>query len=1124
MKPIKFREYFFILLFVLTSFWVLLGVFLNFQKRAPEDYLNKIVEDVTLEEGTGTFSRLGSGNITCYSLFENWILKMDVSCFSSGQDFKKFIQEHQGLLSIMFSPFSVGSEMQDISPLVLWYQQSDFIQNNRWEKDKSAKIRGIYNDLLHQNRYFSETSGEYSFNIALLIKDFIQWVAKKVDYAYVIPLLGDDNKYHLWIRAYLKIYKTGSEDLHIAPAFVDILEDNISQDIDIKNYTKAFFPIFNGSGEVLIPIGEGDRILVELSDFQNQYTVAINPNYNDGDWWVTISLTLPWVIKNASNWQHSPSWSGIPWIDIPYNEGFEDRDQFQDFIKTGSIVPFTLWVDNQKYINLTLLSLLGTGNVKLDRDFFGYSSIDQVVSTTDYQWRQESFYYNKPFVPSSLKVGELHPISPIIDEKCVTNASGDVLVVSRACFESIDHFKQEIRAWWWQIIGMYNDVRELDEMKQLIFRGEESDSDAILCFDHVGRNFIERTWLDECLKLFPRLWKSEMKPLIQNLYEFQTFNQAIADFLQENRDGDYLLDLALVKKYFEKKYPQVRNRTIIWGVPTRSYGWGTRSYFAYWVVWDVSIENTLWEFNWFFSLPIKYINNKNAFLDPLSKAKNSMNIFYDSTWDIFIPLKKPWLLSYIDWNVYWESPIDIWFHAFVDPFHIGRGDGLNGRSVHFNWDKDSNQPSPKPLSSALFSYSGESFLNLTKLSPSDAPFNYSLLQKYLSKRFDLKIHGMDDGLSYTYVSLWNTEKFTETISSFVANIRSPKNVSTDIQTIILNIILSLIYLGVFLFCKDRIGRGLEAINTFFKLDEKARSYREKLSQKIYLFIVKVKSGYIKREKKNLILRFLSDCFVRFKRTSLWHLICNLWNYKNWRVRLLAGAVFFWNLILSFVSPDFSLFSFSGILFWIFMTIITTLADKLKDIILYILIKIRNQWSFNYSIHPIGYIYAIISVIFNRIFTLVPSMVFAKYLDKNPKDILIKDTVLSNIIFFIFWILIRGFSGLTNNGIVFDFLLGTAFSIFNSIFWDMLPRKGSEGKDIKVYNQWIWWVLFLFSLFIFFHLIFNPDDKIQDAVGLTGKYSSVLSAFMSGSLKMLLVAIMLICIAFWLDRYAKSLKK
>jgi hypothetical protein len=54
-------------------------------------------------------------------------------------------------------------------------------------------------------------------------------------------------------------------------------------------------------------------------------------------------------------------------------------------------------------------------------------------------------------------------------------------------------------------------------------------------------------------------------------------------------------------------------------------------------------------------------------------------------------------------------------------------------------------------------------------------------------------------------------------------------------------------------------------------------------------------------------------------------------------------------------------------------------------------------------------------------------------------------------------------------------------------------------------------LFLVSLFIFFHLIFNPDDKIQDVVGVTGKYASVLSAFMTGSGKMLIIALILLLV-------------
>jgi hypothetical protein len=51
--------------------------------------------------------------------------------------------------------------------------------------------------------------------------------------------------------------------------------------------------------------------------------------------------------------------------------------------------------------------------------------------------------------------------------------------------------------------------------------------------------------------------------LVQKLSNIQTLNPIIADFLQENEKGDYLLDLNLVKKQLETKYPQVSKWDII---------------------------------------------------------------------------------------------------------------------------------------------------------------------------------------------------------------------------------------------------------------------------------------------------------------------------------------------------------------------------------------------------------------------------------------------------------------------------------------------------------------------------------------------------------------------------------
>jgi hypothetical protein len=43
--------------------------------------------------------------------------------------------------------------------------------------------------------------------------------------------------------------------------------------------TQAFSPIFNGSGEFLVPIGEGNQIEVQLSSHQGLHSLKILPEY-----------------------------------------------------------------------------------------------------------------------------------------------------------------------------------------------------------------------------------------------------------------------------------------------------------------------------------------------------------------------------------------------------------------------------------------------------------------------------------------------------------------------------------------------------------------------------------------------------------------------------------------------------------------------------------------------------------------------------------------------------------------------------------------------------------------------------------------------------------------------------
>ena len=1102
-------------------------LFFDFLKKSPQTHINKLIEEATSEEGTGMFSTIGSGDDSCYSLFEKGVIKLHSSCFSGNQDFKHFIIKHQGLLSITITPTNSPenegwSDFLSLwyNPLNLWWIPSD----QHW---KTTKIKDFYTNLLNQDKYFGETSDVYTFNVWELIKEFLQKATKTANYEYILPLLHETKQYHLQLQISPEIYKSQQQELIIAPHETYVALQNSSIEFYDTISTQAFSPIFNGSGELLVPIGEGNQIEVQLSSHQGVHSIRILPEYHQewGDERFSIDLNLPLLGKNADEektnqvWNPLPSWVeefGIEGESQEYGESYDyPRNERNNTITVDSLNPFVIFVDKQKYLNLTVLSQLGTGYTKLDRTFFEQSEITQISAKTSHQWEYSNFYYEKPFTPSRLKQGELRPLSPTIDEACTTQASGDVLIFSKACFESKDDFKRLIRDLWWNDIGLQY---HFEEISYEIYW--EDGINKLFCIKHDFHDTKEAIWLQECSKLFPRLKNTDTQLLVQKLSNIQTLNPIIADFLQENEKGDYLLDLNLVKKQLETKYPQVSKWDII-GWNDRSYG-GTRYSWLRWIIGEIRIDNKVWELNWTFPSPLKYINTSNAILDYDIPSRGYMNVFYDNTWDIFVPLKETlkeikWANIHFGWHRYLSDLPDFVIH--IDSFN-------HKPSADFHWlgkgTQDQYRPFYKPFHDALFSYNGINYLNLTKLSPTNTPFNYTTLQKYSSEPWHLRIEGWNMW-RYAYYYPWKANDYTQTISTFVANIRSPKNVSTDPQVIVLNIVLALIYLGLFMFCKEKLSDSISSVTNYFWRDTKIKTFWKKCHSKISLVTKDFITSYWKKQKKNrkcLVTTFLT----RFQKTRGYGLLYYLWNYKNWRLRMLTGGVFLGNFILSFISPSFSLFSLSGILFWVFMTVITTLSDKLKDIILYMLIKIRKQWSFNYTIFPTGYIYAVISVVLNRVFHLIPSMVFAKYLAKQPKNIHIKDIIFSNVFFFVLWVLIWLSTASLSEGIVFDFLLGTAFGIFNSVFWDMLPKKTWEGAKIREYNKWIWWCLFLVSLFIFFHLIFNPDDKIQDVVGVTGKYASVLSAFMTGSGKMLIIALILLLVTLWLNRYTHYLNK
>jgi hypothetical protein len=140
----------------------------------------------------------------------------------------------------------------------------------------------------------------------------------------------------------------------------------------------------------------------------------------------------------------------------------------------------------------------------------------------------------------------------------------------------------------------------------------------------------------------------------------------------------------------------------------------------------------------------------------------------------------------------------------------------------------------------------------------------------------------------------------------------------------------------------------------------------------------------------------------------------------------------------------------------------------------------------------GYVLATLSVLVNRIAWLVPSFVFwafawvKSYHDKDEEQsssLLLVAVGFSLAIGLGLWLLTEW-----AQGALLVLLIGAVYGIMNDLFWALLPLKHFWWRSLYRDYPVIWFVLFSFILFAFFHLLFNPyGDLRQVAQGLNENF-------------------------------------
>jgi len=211
---------------------------------------------------------------------------------------------------------------------------------------------------------------------------------------------------------------------------------------------------------------------------------------------------------------------------------------------------------------------------------------------------------------------------------------------------------------------------------------------------------------------------------------------------------------------------------------------------------------------------------------------------------------------------------------------------------------------------------------------------------------------------------------------------------------------------------------------------------------------------------------------------------------------LIGIVLFYGLVFSLLDRSWRPFSLAGLWLFVSMTVAYGLVGIAADIIQWFAAR---RWGLpaELNLKPTSVLLAIVSTLASRLFGLVPGLMFGtpEAFEVDPSAVDRKHErwllyVAAGTLLVIglgAWIptivtaLVRSLSlpefVLAIVGGVESFLLVIFAVTIENGFVQMLPLRGNVGEALRRWNRWAWFAAQGAILFLFFHLLMNPQGSL-----------------------------------------------
>ncbi|NRH21312.1 hypothetical protein HOO68_04680 [Candidatus Gracilibacteria bacterium] len=332
----------------------------------------------------------------------------------------------------------------------------------------------------------------------------------------------------------------------------------------------------------------------------------------------------------------------------------------------------------------------------------------------------------------------------------------------------------------------------------------------------------------------------------------------------------------------------------------------------------------------------------------------------------------------------------------------------------------------------------------------------------------------DSSFEYPYID-------TPDLLPVLANIKSPKEISTNPYLISLNFLLALLYLLVFYFTA-------QLFNSYFEELSEKKDWNNRLAN----FFISITEYPLKK-----IFQFLNAIFIKKQLLRCKNILNKIASFlKEYEHNIFIFlCLIILGIIGQIIIDDFDILSLRGWVTIVIMILVLAFVTLLKDLLLYLFHKKSEKDNLKIEAIPTGYILSFIVALFGRFVGMIPSVMFGSVIRITSNSSiasrkLVRPSLLLRILVISFVIGVASwFSTLffIKSSFFYNFFMITYFGLINDTFFALLPFGMLWGiyifKDRAMRRVWF---IFAFVVFVFLlHTIINPEGDLHKILQFDG---------------------------------------